>query len=855
MRVSIAASIALLLAVVPAAAQAPPPERAGTVRVVVHDATELPVRDAEVMLTGNGATAATRTDDRGEARFDRVSPGEYSGRVTSPGFSPFEIAQFDLRPRGHVTREITLQIASLFEDVNVRPDTAEGRLRDAFVRQLTDDELAALPEDPEELARVLALLAGDDADIRVDGFKGGRLPLGTQIQEVRIRHDAGAASRSGGARVEIRTTPGGERWRNTASMTLRDEALNARDPFALQRPTGQTRQYSWSLNGPLVRNQTGLSLTVDGSQSVDNQAIRAATPSGLYTNLIDQPSTSLGLWARVDHQISPEQGLRVEFKRSNGQARNQGIGQFDLPERAYKNTTDAGEFHVAHHATLRRGFASDLRFALEWDATDARPLTTARTIQVLDAFTGGGAGQQGGQRSKRIEIEHETEFELGQRHGISAGASVDGSHYRGDEHSNAAGTYIFSSLAAFEAGQPATFTQRIGDPTFRYSLYRFGWYVQDDYLVRRNVMINLGVRHDFQTHMRDWVNFSPRLGISWTPSSTARTTFRASTGISHSGLDASTYQQLLLIDGVAQRDVVISNPGYPDPFSEGITEAATPASIIRARPDLVMPSSRQYSLGVDQPIGRLVRLRGTFLRQTGQHLFRSRNANDAIDGVRPDPAVLNITELETSARSLTQSFRSEVMVNYPPRRFSAHVNYVIGEMMNETDGPFALPPDSVDLTREWGPSSADARHGLNVALNSDVMGGFRVAAFFRAQSALPYNVTLGTDPNGDGVFNERPAGMTRNSARGSAQRNLDLMLTWRVGLGQGRAPGAVTGRSNRKPGSADDPFRVEVFAHATNVLNLVNTLNVSGVLTSPFFGLPTSASTPRRVTLGTRVWF
>ena len=858
MRVSIAASItlALLLAGRAAAAQAPLPERTGTVRVVVRDATELPIRDAEVTLSGNGAAATIRrTDDRGEARFEDMSPGEYSGRVTSAGFSPFEIAQFALRPRGRVTRDVTLQIASLFEDVNVRPGTEEGRLRDAFVRQLTADELAALPEDPEELARVLTLLAGDGADIRVDGFKGGRLPLGTQIQEVRIRHDAGAASRNGGARVEIRTTPGGERWRNTASMTLRDEALNARDPFSLERPTGQTRQYSWSLNGPLVRNQTGLSVTVDGSQSMDSQSIRAATPGGVYAHLIDQPSTSIGLWTRLDHQISPEQAFRLEFKRSSDQARNQGIGSFDLPERAYTSSGSTGAFHVAHHATLRRGYTSDLRFALEWDSNDTIPLNAAKTIRVLDAFTGGGADQQGGQRSKRIEIEHETEFAIGQRHGVSAGANVDGAHYRGNDQSNAAGTYTFSSLAAFEAGQPATFTQRVGDPTFRYSLYRFGWYLQDDYLLRPNIMINLGVRHDFQTHMRDWVNFSPRLGINWTPSATARTTFRASAGVAHSQLDASTYQQLLLVDGVSQRDVVISNPGYPDPLSAGITEAATPTSIIRGRRDLIMPSSRQYSFGVDQPIGPLVRLRGMFLRNAGQHLFRSRNANEAADGVRLNPAVLNITELETTARSLTQSFRSEVILNYPPRRLSANVNYVIGEMMNDTDGPFSLPPDSVDLTREWGPSSADARHALNVALNSDLIAGIHVAAFFRAQSPLPYNVTLGTDPNGDGVFNERPEGVTRNSARGSATRNLDLMLTWRVGLGQGRTQGAVVGSGHRRPGSGDDPFRVEVFAYATNVLNLVNTLNVSGILTSPFFGLPTSASTPRRLTLGTRVWF
>jgi hypothetical protein len=248
-------------------------------------------------------------------------------------------------------------------------------------------------------------------------------------------------------------------------------------------------------------------------------------------------------------------------------------------------------------------------------------------------------------------------------------------------------------------------------------------------------------------------------------------------------------------------------------------------------------------------------LRSTFSRQTGHHLFRSRNANQAVDGVRPNPTIVDLTELETTAGSLNQSLQTEVMVNYPPKRFSAMVNYVLGKAMNETDGPLSLPPDSVDLTGEWGPNSQDARHAFNLGLNSDLVGGFRVAAFYRVQSALPYNITLGTDPNGDGVPNERPAGVTRNSARGTATRYFDLTLTWRVGLGKGGAEGAVADRSNRRPGSGDDPFRIELFVHASNVFNLVNTVNFSGVMTSPFFGSPTAAGMPRRVALGTRVWF
>jgi hypothetical protein len=858
MRSLAVALTALLLADTPIVAQAPPIERPSTVHIVVHDLTALPVVGAEVQLTASDAsTMKVSTNDRGEARFEGIKPGVYSGRVTSIGFSPFDIGGFSIKAGGRVTHEVSLQVAGFFEKVDVTPAAEDQQLTDAFTRQLTADQLAALPEDPEELARVLTLLVGEDADIRVDGFKGGRLPLGSQIQEIRIRDDVGASSRGGGPRVEIRTAPGGDRWRNNVGMTVRDDSLNARNSFSRLRPTGQTRQYSWSLNGPLVRNQTGFSVSIDGSQSMENQTIRGAAPDGIFSKLVEQPSTGIGFWARLDHEITPAQSIRIDLRRNLNTAENQGIGEFDLPERAFTSESDDGALHVSHHATFRRRYVNDLRFAVEWDSVEVSPLSNARTIRVLDAFTSGGAQQQGGRRSRNIEIEDELEFAVRQRHRVTTGVRVDGSDYRGDEYSNASGTYTFSSLASFEAGRPTTFTLRLGNPVFRYSLYRFGWHIQDDYRVRRSLIINMGLRHDFQTHMRDWVNFSPRFGVSWSPSSTARTTLRASAGIVHSQLDARTYEQLLLVNGISQRDLMISNPGYPDPLSAGLVEAATPPSIIRARSDLVVPFSQRYTLGVDQPIGKFVRFRGTFMRQTGHNLFRSRNANSLVNGVRSDSSFLNITELETTARSLSESFQSEVAVNYPPKRFSANVSYVLGEAMNETDGAFSLPPDSFDLTHEWGPSRSDARHTLTAGLNTDLVGGFRVAANFRAQSPLPYNITLGTDPNGDGVFNERPVGVSRNSGRGAATRNLDLTLTWRLGLRQQRSDERLRDPAGQRlSGARGNPSAyVEVFARATNVLNLVNSLNFSGVLTSPFFGLPTSATTARRVAVGTRVWF
>ena len=122
MRLPVIALTALLLTSAPATAQTPPTQRAGTVRVVVHDLTNLPILGAEVTLTASDATTIkATTDDRGEARFEAIRAGGYSGRVMSAGFNPFELGEFSIRPGGRVTREVTLQVAGFFEEVDIAP--------------------------------------------------------------------------------------------------------------------------------------------------------------------------------------------------------------------------------------------------------------------------------------------------------------------------------------------------------------------------------------------------------------------------------------------------------------------------------------------------------------------------------------------------------------------------------------------------------------------------------------------------------------------------------------------------------------------------------------------------------------
>ena len=65
--------------------------------------------------------------------------------------------------------------------------------------------------------------------------------------------------------------------------------------------------------------------------------------------------------------------------------------------------------------------------------------------------------------------------------------------------------------------------------------------------------------------------------------------------------------------------------------------------------------------------------------------------------------------------------------------------------------------------------------------------GFRLSYIFAYGSRLPFNVLTGADRNGDTNFNDRPAGLGRNTGRGFDYASLDLRLSRRLALSERRA--------------------------------------------------------------------
>ena len=139
---------------------------------------------------------------------------------------------------------------------------------------------------------------------------------------------------------------------------------------------------------------------------------------------------------------------------------------------------------------------------------DIESLSYAPTIQVLNAFNRGGAQITSSRDEREIELADNIDFAT-KKHMMRAGFLFEAAKYQSSELRNQNGTFVFSGLDAFNASTPETYTRRTGPGSVDFDQYQFGWYLQDDWRVRKSLTLSFGVRHEAQTNLDDKNNFAP----------------------------------------------------------------------------------------------------------------------------------------------------------------------------------------------------------------------------------------------------------------------------------------------------------------------------------------------------------
>ena len=863
----------------PALAQAG--RQTGTLRVVVKDPSGAVIPNATVVARGietsnaDVAIPAAASDGQGVAIAANVPVGRYSVTAAFPGFESATLTDVRVRA-GDNKREITLPIEKVAESVAVGRDAqtaASDPKSDRFGNVLSRDQIEALPDDPDEMEKVLKEMAGPGATIRVDGFRGGKLPPKSQIRSIRFSTAMFAAENhsAGHSFVDISTQPGIGPLRGSIDFSFRDEALNARNAFQARKGPEQTQQYTLNLSGTLLKDRTSFSFSGGGASMYDSANIYAQGPTQSLVTPMRRPSDRLNFNLRVDHALNKAHTLRGSYQQNGADARNLGVGSYDLPERAYNRETSDSILRVSESGPLSKFWFAESRFQLRRTRSDSASAFELPTVRVLDAFTSGGAQQAGGRRA--TEIEYATDVDYARRgHSLRMGALIEGGVYRSDNRTNYLGTFTFPSLADFEAGLPSNFSRRAGDPLVEYSHWQAGIYIQDDWRATKNLTLSGGLRQEIQTHMPDRFNLAPRAGLTWSPFKSGRTTVRLGGGLFYDWLEAEVYEQTLRVDGERQQDMLVMNPGYPNPFSGGAAQQILPPSRYLLAGGLVQPKRALALAAVTQRLSQTLGLNASYSHTEAWDRFRGRNVNAPLNGVRPDPSLGNITEVESTAGLVADQVNVGLNLNLPARRMFLFANSAFNRQRNDADGAFSLPASSYDLAAEWGRAAGIPRHVASAVLNTNLTGSLRLALSTAARAGAPYTITTGRDDNGDAVFNDRPAGVGRNTATSAGMWDVAGRLTYAFGFGEkppsASGPGGQMVMIRMGGGGAGDLLgglpgggadnkrvRIELFVSASNLFNAVNPMGYSGVMTSPFFGQPTAAGPARKVDVGMKIGF
>jgi hypothetical protein len=795
--------LAVVLSGADVLAQAP-----GGIAGRVVDASGGVIADVLVEVTGPSPQAA-KTDARGEYRIGGLAPGTYDVLVTRARFAPF--AQPVVVAGGATaTLDVTLNVAPIEETTVVEGDAplGLGPEESAGAIILREEDLDALPDDPDDLAQALHALAGPGAGLGgeqlvIDGFSGGRLPPKTAIREIRLNANPFSAefARPGFGRVSISTRRGLDRVRGGVALDFASDRLTWQSPFVANQPKYDRRQWNGYLGMPLSKS---------ASVNVDFEHLVRESEQVIHATVLDdalQPVDFRNALVVPDDltTVSP----RIEFRRgrhavlarysfTEGGQDPAGIGGFVLPSSGFRSSYTqhalqligtsmaSDKLGVETHIQLGRG-----RSRREGD--DSTPM-----VQVLEAFTGGGAPVG---RSFNDQDWAEVRSMLTwtpPKHAIRFGFRLRGSRALDVTDDNSGGTVTFGggvgtltsleryrrTLLYSDEGLPPAEVRALGggasqlrltggDPRVSVTQGDAAVFVQDDWRVAQRLTLSLGLRYENQTNVSSHDNVGPRLAFAWSPAGARgkpTTILRGGFGLFYNRIDDDLTLQARRFREGGRRQYVVDSPEVLDQITydiDGVTglpsldeleEFAAPRATRQLSPDLAAPRTYQGSLSLEQLLPGRVTASVAGVVTRGRRLLRSRNINAPLPdtGVFPLGRPDAVYQYESTGR-LDQKLLIFGLNAPAGGSVSLFARYFLGRARSDTNGPTSFPANSYDLAADYGDAATDVRHRFTLGGTLRLPWGFYLSPFVVASSARPFNITTGRDDNGDTILNDRPA--------------------------------------------------------------------------------------------------
>ncbi|MGD0956706.1 MAG: TonB-dependent receptor [Candidatus Acidiferrales bacterium] len=559
-------------------------------------------------------------------------------------------------------------------------------------------------------------------------------------------------------------------------------------------------------------------------------------PSGaaLFTNVASQIVDQNYILARMDYTLGPKDSFFGRYISDTAyqyvpfplsalplwpEVDNAGDQFFTLEEKHIVSATEINEVRFSFTRTNERANEG----ARTNPATDLMQFYPGSGREDGSIIISGGVSPIGAGSVTRF-FARQTKFIGGDdlfwthgAHSLKAGVSiarVQSSAAAG----TAGGNYNFSSLPDFLAGVPSLFIgQSNPAPGFNRSRFfreiDYAPYIEDDWKIRPNLTLNLGLRYDFGTNPvcvavpctnlidplsstafvqvhhvlqanPNGLNFDPRIGLAWDPFSNHKTSIRAGFGIFHEQMSARTFGTAYALTPPSVTEVAFTI-GFPNPAPGA---ALAPPAVeygldYRAN---VSPYQVQYNLTIQHDLGHGMTASIGYVGAQGVHLYSQRNQNTPavvggpstctspscfFFGPVPNPNFLSINNTAPTSHSTYNSVVANLSRQIS-RNLIGQVSYTYSRCIDDGSGSSGLEQATQEVTDVYNQRYDRAACTFNITQTlrgnavyqlpfkgNRLVEGWEVSPILSANTGLPVNVYNGLDPQQSltgGLTGDRP---------------------------------------------------------------------------------------------------
>ncbi|HEX4682675.1 MAG TPA: hypothetical protein VH277_08210, partial [Gemmatimonadaceae bacterium] len=698
-------------------------------------------------------------------------------------------------------------------------------------------------------------------------------------------------TRAGSYVISAESRRGTNEWQGSAFGFLQSKDMIARNPFQTSLPNFGRQQLGFNLRGPLVKDKLFSATSYELTNTNFYLDVNPTSgPWDQYRGSFLAPNKNHTLYERLTWVNSPN--VTYDFMGS-GRILD---GQGNFGTKVAQNGGISQKYGVYTGQLRQRYLSTGGNFVNEASVQVVRWNHDENPLQPGPQFnypgvTFGTSGFPLILRETHARLVDRATWNVdnfGGSHVVKAGIELSRIAASQNFPSNKDGTFGFltdTSTLPNTASIAVGFTDPKGtsDAIAAATGYTTGVYVNDEWRMRDNFTLSLGLRHDAEFNTMDnnytvpWAsdpvlqnipelqhylnrgnrkndlnNFSPRVSFSWDPTNNNTTFIRGGFGI--------IYDRVTSFIGFQERKnstwrvYNFTNPGTKDPSvlrAQVIAgKSGSPAPIL-IKDDMQTPHSLQMSLGIGHQFTNELGLNVDYVRQHMDNLYVERNPNYLDKSVTPNARKLtsaygDILLWDDIGKSDYSAFLTQATWQRDRSRFN--LAYTLGWYEGDFDLA-SLPNYALPFLFDRQASSGDERHRIVLSEVTPIPFGFLLSSVSTFASPRPFITIDGRDINLDNTTADDYLGGTATTSGLRTTRPANAFPNWYRTVDVRLA----------RPLFVKNGTKVSLSAEVFNLFNWENVLSWGGTEFTatgtrvPTFGVPTGAYAARQGQVGIRL--